>query len=85
MAAGESSRIAAPHFGRDDPRRARDCEQAIERIFFSETVNATTPYVDLDRVYSAVADDAIRAGWSAAELTEAIVRLAARYRLKSRR
>lgn len=61
--------------------RARDCERAIERDFLREMVNVTTPYVDLDRVLSSIADDATRAGWTEQELTDAVLRLAQRHRM----
>jgi hypothetical protein len=63
------------------PQRDADCERAIERDFLRETVNWTTPYLDLDRVLSAVAEEATKAGWSEAELTDAVIRLAKRYRM----
>ena len=71
----------APRFPGPYAQRAADCEAAIERDFLRETVNWTTPYLDLDRVLSAIADDATRAGWSEAELTDAVIRLAQRYRM----
>ena len=76
--------ISAPRQPGSYAQRARDCEQAIEPIFLRETVNSTSPYVDLDRVLVALSADAIRAGWSEAELTDAIIRLAARHRLRRR-
>lgn len=65
--------------------RSADCESAIERDFLRETVNATTPYVDLDRVLSGVAEDATKAGWSEAEFTDAVIRLAQRYQMRASR
>lgn len=62
--------------------RASDCEAAIERDFLRETVNSTTPFVDLDRVLTEIAADATRAGWSEQELTDAVLRLAIRYQMK---
>lgn len=64
------------------PSRDADCESAVERDFLREIVNAATPFVDLDSVLMAIADDAMRAGWSEQELTEAVQRLAVRHRLK---
>lgn len=69
-----SPRIPGPY-----PHRAADCESAIERDFLRETVNWATPYIDLDRVLAAVAEDATKAGWSEAELTDAVINLARRY------
>lgn len=71
-----SPRVPGPY-----AQRSADCESAIERDFLRETVNATTPYVDLDRVLSAIAEDATKAGWSEAELTDAVIRLARRYNM----
>ena len=71
-----SPRIPGPY-----PQRAADCENAIERDFLRETINWTAPYLDLDRVLDAVADEATKAGWSEAELTDAVIRLAKRYRM----
>ena len=71
-----SPRLPGPY-----EHRSADCESAIERDFLRETVNATTPYVDLDRVLSAIAGDATKAGWSEAELTDAVIRLARRYNM----
>jgi hypothetical protein len=48
-------------------------------VFLRETTNSTTPFVDLDRVISALAGDAQRAGWSEAEITDAVFRLAAQH------
>lgn len=74
--------INSPKLPGPYPLRSQDCERATERDFLRETVNSTTPYVDLDRVLSAIADDATKAGWSEAELTEAVIRLANRYKMK---
>jgi len=71
--------INSPRFSGQYGGRGVDCEYAIERDFLRETVNATTPYVDLDRVLTAIAEDATRAGWSERELTDAVIRLATRY------
>ena len=71
----------APRLPGSYSQRAADCEAAIERDFLRETVNASTPYVDLDRVLSAIAEDATGAGWSEAEVTDAVIRLAKRYRM----
>ncbi|UVC12395.1 hypothetical protein IHQ71_30805 (plasmid) [Rhizobium sp. TH2] len=62
--------------------RALDCMAAIERDFLRETVNSTTPYVNLDRVLTEIAEDATRAGWSEQELTDAVLKLALRYNMK---
>lgn len=63
--------------------RQEDCERAIERDFLREMVNSTTPYVDLDRVLMAVAEDATRAGWSEHELTDAVISLARRHGMRT--
>ena len=63
--------------------RSEDCERAIERDFLQEMVNVTTPYVDLDRVLTSIADEATKAGWTEREITDAVLRLAARYRMRN--
>jgi hypothetical protein len=70
-------RISGPYL-----ERATDCEFAIERDFLRETVNATTHFLDLDRVLTEIAEDAMRVGWSEQELTDAVLRLAVRYHMK---
>lgn len=77
--------INSPRLPGQYASRQEDCERAIERDFLRETVNATTPYVDLDRVLSAVAEDATRAGWTEHEVTDAIINLAQRYGMNPRR
>jgi hypothetical protein len=42
-------------------------------------VNSTTPYVDLDRVLTEIAEEATTAGWSEEELTDAVLALAKRH------
>jgi len=78
----EGMPIRSPRFPGRYPQRASDCEQAIAEVFLRETANSTTPFVDLDRVVSALATDAKRAGWSEAEITDAVIRLATRYRMR---
>jgi hypothetical protein len=73
--------INPPRMPGSYPQRAEDCERAIERDFLRETVNWTAPFLDLDRVLATVAEDATKAGWSEAELTDAVIRLAERYNM----
>ena len=61
--------------------RSQDCQSAIERDFLREMVNSTTPYVDLDRVLTEIADEATAAGWSEQELTDAVLALAQRHKM----
>lgn len=61
--------------------RQHDCQAAIERDFLREMVNRTTPYVDLDRVLSEIAEEATAAGWSEEELTDAVLALANRHQM----
>ena len=75
--------INSPRYPGPYLQRATDCELAIERDFLRAIVNLTTPYVDLDRVLSDIADDATRAGWSEEEITDAVLRLAVRHRMKT--
>lgn len=60
--------------------RHHDCQAAIERDFLREMVNTTTPYVDLDRVLTEIAEEATAAGWSEEELTDAVLALAKRHK-----
>jgi hypothetical protein len=62
-------------------KRQLDCEHALERDFLREMVNVTTPYVDLDRVLNAMAEEATKAGWTERELTDAVLSLAKRHKV----
>jgi hypothetical protein len=64
-------------------QRATDCELAIERDFLREAIEARTPFIDLDAMLTALADDAVRAGWSEEELTEAVIALAKRHKMSN--
>jgi hypothetical protein len=75
--------INSPRFPGRYAQRAADCQAAIERDFLRGMVNSSTPYVDLDRVLSDIAEDATRAGWSEEELTDAVLVLARRYRMNT--
>lgn len=81
---GQLEMIAPPRMPGDYARRGRDCEQAIERLFLAETVNSTSPYVDLERALATVIQAGRRAGWSEEELTDAALRLAGRHGLRRR-
>jgi hypothetical protein len=74
--------ITSPRFPGSYAQRASDCEQAIAEVFLRETANSTTPFVDLERVVSALGGDAKRAGWSEAEVTDAVIRLARRHKMR---
>lgn len=74
--------INPPRYPGPYTQRASDCELAIERDFLREMINRTTPYVDLDRVLTEIAEEATKAGWSEAELTDAVIGLATRYNMK---
>ena len=76
--------INSPRYPGPYEFRQQDCQSAIERDFLREMVNSTTPYVDLNRVLTEIAEDATRAGWSEEELTEAVLVLAKRHRSASR-
>jgi hypothetical protein len=73
--------INSPQYPGQYSRRATDCELAIERDFFKVLVEARTSFVDLDAILMTIADDAIRAGWSEKDLTEAVLALSKRHRL----
>jgi hypothetical protein len=73
--------INSPRYPRPYAQRATDCELAIERDFFREVVEARTPLIDLDKILIALADDALKAGWSEEELTEAVLRLSRRHKM----
>ena len=73
--------INPPRYPGPYSHRAADCELAIERDFLREMVNRTTPYVDLDRVLMEIAEEATKAGWSEAELTDAVLNLAKRHKM----
>jgi hypothetical protein len=73
--------INPPRYPGPYSHRATDCELAIERDFLREMVNRTTPYVDLDRVLSEIAEEATKAGWTEADLTDAVLNLAKRHKL----
>lgn len=76
--------INPPRFPGLYENRQEDCQLAIERDFLREMVNSSTPYVDLDRVLTEIAEDATRAGWSEEELTEAVLVLAKRHKSANR-
>ena len=76
--------IHSPRYPGPYSLRATDCELAIERDFLRETVEAHTPYIDLDAILTAIADDAMRAGWSEEELTEAVLALSKRHKMANR-
>ena len=73
--------INSPRYPGPYEHRSEDCQFAIERDFLREMVNSTTPYVDLDRVLTEIADDATKAGWSEEELTDAVLELAKRHKM----
>lgn len=74
--------INAPRYPGPYAQRKADCEGAIERDFLREIIKLSTPYVDLDRVLTCVAEPATKAGWTEEELTDAVIRLAARHGMK---
>jgi hypothetical protein len=74
--------INSPRFSGWYPQRQVDCERAVERDFLREIVNISTPYVDLDRVLTGLAEDATKAGWTEGELTDSLISLAMRHNLK---
>jgi hypothetical protein len=47
--------------------------------FLREVITLSTPYIDLDRILANVAEPATLAGWTEEELTDAVIRLAARH------
>jgi hypothetical protein len=71
--------INSPRYPGPYSLRQQDCQSAIERDFLREMVNSTTPYVDLDRVLTEIAEEATTAGWSEEELTDAVLALAMRH------
>jgi len=75
--------INAPRYPGPYAQRKTDCESAIERDFLREVINLPTPYIDLDRVLACVAEPATKAGWTEEELTDAVIRLAARHGMNS--
>lgn len=75
-----SPRIPGPYL-----HRLEDCVSAIERDFLRAMINVTTPYVDLDRVLSEIAEDAARAGWTEEDVTDAVLVLARRHNMQKGR
>ncbi|CAN7155298.1 hypothetical protein [Rhizobium sp. LjRoot254] len=75
--------INSPRYPGSYSQRATDCELAIERDFLREVVDAHTPFIDLDAILIAIADDALKAGWSEDELTEAAIVLAKRHKMNN--
>lgn len=71
--------INAPRYPGPYAQRKADCESAIERDFLREVITLSTPYIDLDRILASVAEPATLAGWTEEELTDAVIRLAARH------
>ena len=61
--------------------RADDCISALERDFLREVVLVGTPFIDMDSILAALADDASKAGWSEEEVTAAVIELTRRHRL----
>jgi hypothetical protein len=74
----------SPRYPGPYSQRKVDCELVIERDFLREVVESRTPYLDLDAILIAIADDAARAGWSEEDLTEAVLVLAKRHRLANK-
>jgi hypothetical protein len=73
--------INSPRYPRAYNERATDCELAIERDFLRKVVEAHTPFIDLDAILAALADDALKAGWSEEDLTEAVLKLSRRHNM----
>jgi hypothetical protein len=71
----------SPRYPGPYSQRATDCELAIERDFLREALEAHTPFIDLDAILAALADDAMRAGWSEEDLTDAVIALAKRHKM----
>ena len=73
--------INSPRYPRPYTQRATDCELAIERDFLRKVVEAHTPFIDLDAILTALADDALKVGWSEEDPTDAVLRLAKRHKM----
>ena len=73
--------INSPRYPGTYPQRATDCELAIERDFLRHAVEARTPFIDLDAILTNMADDALKAGSSEEELTEAVLTLSRRHKM----
>jgi hypothetical protein len=76
--------INSPRYPGPYTKRQEDCEHAIERDFLREAVETRTPYLDLDSILAAIAEDAARAGWSEQDLTDAVLALAKRHKMANR-
>ena len=74
--------IRPPRMSGDYIDRDMDCQEAIEQQFLEQVRAAKTAYLDLAKIKTAIASDALEAGWTKEDLDDALLELARCYALK---